>query len=246
VGGGFVNSQGRGFVCLPTGPASPPVLTAPSQVPVRQSLEQRSGHRRVLLAFLLPKLSRSHTRTSLVLALRGIATRCCGPLLRPCVSLSWLFVLCVRFFSSASHPSQASFERVEMGKNSGDYAQKPTNEDKAVKSRGFNLHVHFKKTLETANALRHRKLKVCRRTSCVCCCCSSCSLVSFVRNASNLRCVPGCPALPHQRAGDEGGCAFPQPQGRSGSPCSGQALWHLTVWLAPQGNTSSSCPARLS
>merc|ERR1711991_686335 len=47
----------------------------------------------------------------------------------------------------------------KMGRNSHNYARNPANEDKAVKARGSNLKVHFKKTLEAANVLRGMKLR---------------------------------------------------------------------------------------
>merc|ERR1711991_810620 len=46
-----------------------------------------------------------------------------------------------------------------MGRNNSDYAQSPENEEKATKARGYNLRVHFKKTLEAANVLRGMKLR---------------------------------------------------------------------------------------
>ena len=47
-----------------------------------------------------------------------------------------------------------------MGKHHADYAKKVEgDEEKAAKARGYNLRVHFKKTLEAANVLRGMKLK---------------------------------------------------------------------------------------
>merc|ERR1711991_41897 len=49
---------------------------------------------------------------------------------------------------------------LRMGKSHADYAKKVEgDEEKAAKARGYNLRVHFKKTLETANVLRGMKLK---------------------------------------------------------------------------------------
>merc|ERR1712000_175754 len=50
-------------------------------------------------------------------------------------------------------------ERRNMGRNGSSYAQNPENEEKATKARGYNLRVHFKKTLEAANVLRGMKLR---------------------------------------------------------------------------------------